>query len=350
MHVLPYTPSIPSRHPDRPACAPRAAFTLVELLVALVIMLILVSLSLGGMAAARSRARFERTRATIRKLHEIVIPHYEGYLRRRLPLPSDLALVGPKPPKTREQRRREKINLARLKSIRTLMVYEMPDSWGDVAITTGTVGTLPSGGVIPPYAWTGAARGYASARGLATPQFADSECLYQFVAFGVNEPGALGTFRSDEIADTDGDGAPEFIDAWGTPIGFVRWPAGAHLLTPPSPVQPADGTTHHDPFDPNRLDNGPGYALMPLIFSAGPDKVDNVRVTPESGWTLAVNGWTLSADDMFDDRGLRSLTLSTGTPAVYAIDGFSGVPLLGGPRDPSVITTDNITNHDLTRK
>jgi len=332
MHLPPHTPSIPPRHPDRPACVPRAAFTLVELLVALVIMLILVSLSLGGMAAARSRARVERTRATIRKLHEIVIPHYESYLRRRLPL--DVSGGAP-------AARRAAINLARLTRTRTLMLYEMPDSWGDVAITTGTVGTLASG-TIPPYAWTGVARGYASARASATFPLGDAECLYQLVAFGVNEPGALGTFRSDEIADTDGDNAPEFIDAWGTPIGFVRWPAGAHLLTPPSPVQPANGTTHHDPFDPNRLDNGPGYALMPLIFSAGSDKVGNVSVTPDTGWTPAVTG----------ANGLLSLTLSTGTPPVYAIAGLTtnALPLFGGPMNPSVDTTDNITNHDLMRK
>jgi prepilin-type N-terminal cleavage/methylation domain-containing protein len=204
MHLPPHTPSIAPRHTGRAAFVPRAAFTLVELLVSLVIMLILVSLSLGGMVAARSRARVERTRATIRKLHEIVIPHYESYLRRRLPLPSDLASMTP-------AARRAAINLARLTQIRTLMLYEMPDSWGDVALTTGTVGTLASG-----------TRGYASARGSATFPLGDAECLYQLVAFGVNEPGALGTFRSDEIADTDGDGVPEFIDAWGTPIGFVR--------------------------------------------------------------------------------------------------------------------------------
>ena len=334
MHLPPHTPSIPSRHPDRPACVPRAAFTLVELLVALVIMLILVSLSLGGMAAARSRARVERTRATIRKLHEIVIPHYESYLRRRLPLPAGLVSVTP-------AARRMEINRERLTRTRTLVLYEMPDSWGDVALTTGTVGTLANGMIpIPPYAWTGAARAYASARGSATFPLGDAECLYQLVAFGVNEPGALGTFRSDEIADTDGDNAPEFIDAWGTPIGFVRWPAGAHLLTPPSSVQPANGTTHHDSFDPNRLDNGPGYALMPLIFSAGPDRVGNVSVTPDTGWTPAVTG----------ANGLLSLTLSTGTPAVYAIDGLTNNVLFGGPKDPSVDTTDNITNHDLMRK
>ena len=28
------------------------------------------------------------------------------------------------------------------------------------------------------------------------------------------------------IGDTDDDGAPEFLDGWGRPIEFIRWPTG----------------------------------------------------------------------------------------------------------------------------
>ena len=33
-------------------------------------------------------------------------------------------------------------------------------------------------------------------------------------------------YSDTDVADRDGDGMPEFNDAWGTPIHFIRWPAG----------------------------------------------------------------------------------------------------------------------------
>ncbi len=31
-------------------------------------------------------------------------------------------------------------------------------------------------------------------------------------------------FTDREVQDTDGDGLPEFVDAWGQPLQFFRWP------------------------------------------------------------------------------------------------------------------------------
>ena len=38
-------------------------------------------------------------------------------------------------------------------------------------------------------------------------------------------------FSDREVKDTDGDGLPEFVDAWGQPLQFFRWP----LCTTPTP-------------------------------------------------------------------------------------------------------------------
>ena len=46
--------------------------------------------------------------------------------------------------------------------------------------------------------------------------------------------GALGSvfsrddFTDKEVQDTDGDGLPEFVDAWGQPLQFYRWPVLFH--------------------------------------------------------------------------------------------------------------------------
>lgn len=45
-------------------------------------------------------------------------------------------------------------------------------------------------------------------------------------------------FTDKEVADTDGDGLPEFIDAWGKPLRFYRWPTRLIDITAPSPFTP----------------------------------------------------------------------------------------------------------------
>ncbi len=35
-------------------------------------------------------------------------------------------------------------------------------------------------------------------------------------------------FTSKEVQDTDGDGLMEFVDAWGEPLQFYRWPILFH--------------------------------------------------------------------------------------------------------------------------
>lgn len=45
-------------------------------------------------------------------------------------------------------------------------------------------------------------------------------------------------FTDREVADTDGDGLPEFIDSWGNPLRFYRWPTRLIDITAPSPFLP----------------------------------------------------------------------------------------------------------------
>jgi len=55
-------------------------------------------------------------------------------------------------------------------------------------------------------------------------------------------------FNEREVADTDEDGLPEFIDAWGQPLRFYRWPTRLIDMNPPTPFQP-DLTDPADPTD-----------------------------------------------------------------------------------------------------
>jgi prepilin-type N-terminal cleavage/methylation domain-containing protein len=282
MASLTTTPAVPAAA----ARAVRRGFTLIEMMVVVVLIVILASMTLSGLAVARQRARLARTKSTIRKLHEIVVPHYESYLRRRVPFA------------TTANARTNALN--RLKAIRELMVFEMPDSGSDV------------GGSIPSHCQTGPVRAYAT----SVPN-TSAECLYLIVSRGGLEPDLMEQFRGDEIGDVDRDGLPEFLDGWNRPIIFLRWAPG---FSPLSAVQVANAKTHHDPFDPQRVDLN-GYALVPLIVSGGADGLTGLQVTA-AGW--------------------RGLDLTKIVDVAGSI---------GAPESPtSTVHRDNVTNHDLNVK
>jgi hypothetical protein len=87
------------------------------------------------------------------------------------------------------------------------------------------------------------------------------------VTLATGDGEAIGLFRQSDIGDVDGDGAPEFLDAWGRPIHYLLAAPG---FTNVSTLQPADPANSHDPFDPYRVD-ATAYRLVPLIYSAGAD-------------------------------------------------------------------------------
>jgi len=274
-------------------------FTLVELMVVATVIAILATLSAAGLAATRQRVRAEKTRNTIRKLHEIIVGHHESYLRRRVPF-------------TASATDHRANGAAKLEAVRRLMVYEMPDCWADVAASaTAVTDTLPA------YLQTGPVLGYPGSRPVSiAPALEGAECLYMIVSRGGIEPDLMEQFRSDEIGDTNGNGAPEFLDGWGNPIGFIRWAPGFAG----SVLQKPDAVNFHDPFDPQRNDVA-GYALVPLIVSAGPDGLVGINLS--TGWLSATN--------------LASLVTISPQFTFGTVDG-------------STASLDNITNHDLVTK
>jgi prepilin-type N-terminal cleavage/methylation domain-containing protein len=298
----------------RTTVAQPAAFTMIELLVVVVIVSVLASLSLAGLAGARQRSKIDKTRSTIRKIHELINPQYESYAARRLPNSIYTSSTNA------IQRAAD-----RLRAIRTLSLYEMPDNWQDVA-TSGTSRLLLSGTAIPTYAFTARTASYGALRSSISttwnPPYPSSECLYMICSR--LHPDAMDNFRSDEIGDIDNDKAPEFIDGWGNPIAFIRWPTG--FVAPLSQIQIADSNLAHDPWDPMRVEQA-AFSLTPLVYSAGPDT--------EYG-LVQLNSWT----------GETLLEL-------FRVSNRDNNQKPGEPdNDPasSGYYRDNITNHDLMSK
>ncbi len=194
--------------------------------------------------------------------------------------------------------------------------------------------------------------------------FSNEELLYLIVedSFVDGSP-AIEAFAASEIGDRDEDGLKEFLDAWGNPIRWIRWPAGANTVTPmnPDPLNPT-GSTSTDPFDPTFADVGfdlanelpansglypfaPGDGLRPMVISAGPDGRFGIRfhtVVPPSqpaGPTSPTQG---IAAPLFSPSTVMLGTTSFKRPAYWMFGMFNwpdpycprDYPLVAGGPDP----------------
>ncbi|GIX00943.1 MAG: hypothetical protein KatS3mg111_4275 [Pirellulaceae bacterium] len=300
----------------------RPSFTLVELLVAIAILGSMAGLVLFALAGARQDANIARTRHTIEKINAVILQEWEEFRYRavRIDVDStwlrpDRGLGGQPLLSPREGAR------LRMMVLRDWMRMELPDRvtdvWypptayktvlrtannnpnDDVPFYVGQSTAAPLGQRHVPPRWNiyrsrvGLASIASPFSGSVAPQPATlppninginqgAEWLYQIVATSTYQGGsALEAFRPQEIGDTDDDGLPEFIDAWGNPIRWLRWPAGF-----PSELNRARGVANPDAMDPLRTDwrwidanvnaNGKPWLLVPLIISAGPDGVFDV--------------------------------------------------------------------------
>lgn len=271
----------------------RPAFTLVELMVVVVIIAILGSIVMFSMFAAQGSAREAKTRTMIAKLNALIMPKYESYQYRRVPIRRNAGEST------------TSFTSRRLQALRDLMRIEMPERWEDIEPRNPNaqdpVSTIPVTGVPVPAMTRAYWRKVSSRHPTTSERRADenqsAEALYMIISLGLDEADAIGHFSQNDIGDTDSDDLPEFLDGWGNPIRYLRWPAGFNpvqgsALQSRAPIDlpansPALNLQETDPnrrdfdqFNPRQLDdpydseeNGlpRRFALYPLIVSAGPD-------------------------------------------------------------------------------
>jgi hypothetical protein len=290
--------------------------------------------------------------------------------------------------------------MMRLTALRDLMRMELPDRKNDVVFPPCDYHPDPTIGLSmsPPSLWNSYRRrtwrnlGTTSGSfGGWTEQHQGAECLYLILStIRDGDKAALDYFTADEIGDTDGDLMPEILDGWGSPIEFIRWPAG--YVEQPGPDgawgnlnsdDDGNGTVDDiteagwpgtddvvmltmqtrkywlapDPFDPVKVHAGtsapagpitlfgaaftPGYLLHPLVVSAGRDRefdivFDNNPAPPYLNYSPTFannfpNPYVLVSAAI----GASVVTVPVGTPG----DANSSL---------TIEYFDNVTNHDLT--
>jgi len=270
-------------------CDAMHGLTLVELLVTIMIIGILSSSVLFAMSAAQESARRSRTRAIIATLHSLVMERWDTYLTRRINLDAvqEIAAYQSGGPKAAA--------VLRLGFIRRFMKADFPDNWEDVEkINTGAGALLPAAtGYLPLAFWfwrsnivnfiaTDTSLTTAAQRTARLDQNEGAECLYMFIWTTRSDNSRWQKIGEDFIGDTDKDSALEFLDGWGRPINFIRWPAGFASDVQKGQPGSVAGTFQaanedHDPFDPLWAEQA-AYRLVPLIISAGPDGLFDVAV------------------------------------------------------------------------
>lgn len=381
----------------------RPGFTLVELLVAIAIIGVLVGMVLFSLAGAQTDAKITRTRGTIEKINAVILEEWEKYRYRAARLDIDGGLLRPEKALGGQPRLspREGSRM-RMIVLRDLMRMEMPDRWTDIlypptsykaALFTfdnidgvmnndsayyagnpmASADTFPGQRVVP-----GKLNIYRSQVGL--PSFASpttlnvspspatippavvanqgAELLYMIVANANYSGGsALEGFRPSEIGDTDEDGLPEFLDAWGTPIRWLRWPSGfdSPLNTP---YNPSSNGGNADAMDPLRTDwrwrndrfAAKPWLLVPLVVSAGPDEVFDLAFDTSNGLAYARQAWSGTNSPAHQSNGPYFFP----DPYVGSYDSagaYTGAGL-GARIDTdgdgaSDGATDNVTNYNL---
>jgi prepilin-type N-terminal cleavage/methylation domain-containing protein len=300
-----------------------AGFTLIELLVTITIIGILAGMAMGVMRMARQSAAEAATKATVAKLHAIIMRRYESYITRRVPL--DLSTDTSKPAKrlTFKQTAQD-----RLLAIRDIIRMEMPDRLSDITNDPIVLPASQKQLVRPALSqlYLKYMNSHTAGASVGTrPE--QAEMLYLLVTLG--SPEAMSQFNPSEIGDTDKNGYPEFLDGWGRPIAFLRWAPGCsanHVSSSGvrdgfSDVQSGDPQKDHDPFDPRRVDP-PAYHLIPLIYSSGSDGKFGLNI-----------------------KGAFSFSSTKGD--IFSNTDFLGI---GAPYDTEGSLTDyqdNITNHHI---
>lgn len=199
----------------------RGGFTMIELLVVVGLVLFLMTVTVAAVSNAIGVARENATKATILKIHGLMQQRIDAFNRamertnlsqnsppvRKMSNEWMSAYSMVPPPKVLEVLVKKQFFQARF-----------PQHFGESP--GADLSTLVQTGV--------------TYNGLKHNRATESAALLYWIltnseVYGV-APVDESEFSSAEVQDSDGDGLKEFVDGWGRPLRFYRWPT--HLIRP----------------------------------------------------------------------------------------------------------------------
>jgi prepilin-type N-terminal cleavage/methylation domain-containing protein len=337
----------------RPPLPGRAAgrsrgFTLLELLITITIIGLIAGLALGALYRAQESARHDKTRSIIHKLHLQMMARWDSYRTRRMPV---RMVPGERIYDPTDGDSATGLGFAwrQLNARREMMRMDLPERWTDVWLADLSNPNPGSGSFV---ARTSLSQDYLRHIYEAYPggppfppefqSFQSAECLYMILTRGEDLAMGAQHLKGADVGDADQDGFPEFHDAWGGPISFLRWAPG--FVGTLSELHTGDAVNDHDPFDPRKIhmQSTPAqlqaghrpiatsaYSLIPLIYSPGPDGQHDL----DTG-SFDQDVYTLDANGNFDPYRV---------PPVAGTGNLIGSPTDARSDGPNHL--DNIHNH-----
>jgi prepilin-type N-terminal cleavage/methylation domain-containing protein len=270
---------------SRTSSGRRRGFTLVELLVVIAIIAVLGALAAYAVLVMLGRQQGRNTESTIKTLNKLLQARWSSVIaeaRKEAPSPQVLALAGAD--RERAQVIWVKVRLAEAFPI----AYKEMNPADPTTIVNMYI--APSGRIKSYFT-----KYRAMVQGKLPGPSESSACLLM----------ALKTLQTDggvsfedqikyAIADTNGDGMNELVDAWGNPLAFYRFPWNNADLQAANPAAPGSRNfKFSDPIDTGgtlmnpswtgratfeaqfhpvkNLATGNAYFVIPVIVSTGPD-------------------------------------------------------------------------------
>ena len=224
-----------------PGNSARSAFTLIELIVVMGLIAVLASLAIYAVSAFQANARYSATEVLIIKL-DSMIQQRRGDLYRYLK-ESEQRVTGTVDPAYVVAFRNQIANLNNGDAISYSSTYGGGVAGRSTRIVFGRKlsyrATFPQrfSEFSTPPTMTNPSNHRAETE--------SAEVMYHFLTSSSQFGGAAvekGEFSDQEVADTDGDGLLEFVDAWGQPLRFYRWPTRLIRAQTSDPTQPTGDT------------------------------------------------------------------------------------------------------------
>lgn len=283
--------------PTRFAARHRRGFTLVEMLVTIVIIVILVSLTAAGYFLFVGSTQKRNTEDMFRSVNKTLMQHWKFVAEeaaKETPSPGVVALAMNDMPR------------AKVLWIKARLVEAFPMSYDEIyngPMYKNIPGILVKGNPAPAipadrvkYAasYRGALKGVPST-GSATESAA---CL--LIALSVSRggnrltPDTLGPYIVDTAEDptttgssaTSPDGIPELVDGWRTSIGFFRFAWNDPTLQAAKPATAASSQSRFaDPQDPQGTLLNPTWygTTLPMNYRATTETYFGFTISPDNG-------------------------------------------------------------------